>query len=197
MTRPTRMLMTALACVPILLCANACTYERVVSQSGLLVGLDGAESQIPAKRKSRPLPDFLRTPAEGIRIEEEDGTVILYSKSVRQLMAHITTTVADDEEELFLEQLLAKRTRDEFLERGLDPALAFEELKRRQRDIGRLFYFMPMGEFTPGIDFRSIGPNVFRVRLPSRTHEDLHWIGLDVVFEDYNYRLRWFLPNGS
>jgi hypothetical protein len=175
---------------------SACGYERVVSRSGLLVGLDGAESQIPAKQRANMLPDFLRTPEAGIRVEDEDGTVTLYAKSVRQLMIHLTTAIADGERDLFVEQLLSTRTKDEFYERGLDPGMAFDELVRRQRDVGRLFYFMPMGEYTPGVDFRSIGQNVFRLRLPSKTHEGLYWIGIDVVFEDLNYKLRWFLPNG-
>lgn len=192
----TMRLIILLACVCVIASLSACKYERIVSQSGLLVGLDGAESKIPAKQQSRPLPDFLRTPDEGIRIEEDDGTVTLYSKSVRQLMAHMITTIADGEKDLFIEQLLSTRTKDEFIERGLDPGIAFDELVRRQRDVGRLFYFMPMGEFTPGIDYRTIGPNVFRLKLPSRTREGLYWIGIDVIFEDYNYKLRWFLPNG-
>jgi hypothetical protein len=180
-----------------LCCLEGCTYERVVSQSGLLVGLDGAQSQIPAKREARALPDFLRTPDEGIRVEdEEEGTITLYSKSVRQLMAHITTTIGNDEKDLFVEQLLSKRTKEEFYERGLDPGLAFDELKRRERDVGRLFYFMPMGEYTPGLYLKTIGPNTFRLQLSRVTNESLHWIGIDVVFENKNYRLRWFIPNG-
>lgn len=183
------------ACLFALCTSAGCRYERIVSQSGLLVGLEGAQSGIPPKRESRPLPDFLRTPDEGIRIEEEDGTVTLYSKSVRQLMTHIVTTIGNGEKELFLEQLLSQQTKDEFAERGLDPGLAFDELTKRNRDIGRLFYYMPMGEFTPGVYYETIGRNVFRLRLPRKTHEGLRWIGLDVVFEDYNYRLRWFLPH--
>lgn len=188
-------LLVPIMLVALTLCAG-CRYERIVSKTGLLIGLEGAESQIPAKQQSRPVPDFLRTPAEGIRVEDEDGNVTLYSKSVRQLMTHLTTTIANGERELFLEQLLAERTKDEFIERGLDPGIAFDELTRRQRDLGRLFYFMPMGEYTPGVRYESIGRNVFRVQLPRNTHAGLHWVGVDVVFEDYNYRLRWFIPNG-
>ncbi|MCR9076092.1 MAG: hypothetical protein NXI07_08635 [bacterium] len=188
-------LLTA-ACLIALSPVAGCRYERIVSQSGLLVGLEGAQSGIPPKRESRPLPDFLRTPDEGIRVEDEDGAVTLYSKSVRQLMTHIVTTVGNGERELFLEQLLSQRTKDEFIERGLDPGLAFDELVNRQRDIGRLFYFIPMGEFTPGVYFETIGRNVFRLKLPNKKHAELYWVGIDVVFEDYNYRLRWFLPNG-
>ena len=187
-----RVLLIPLLLLPIL---GGCTYERVVSQSGLLTGLEGAESKIPPKRQARALPDFLRTPNEGIRVEHEDGSVTLYSKSVRQLMAHISTTIANGEQDLFLEQLLCQRTKDEFYERGLDPALAFEELVRRERDIGRLFYYLPMGEYTPGVYLKTIGRNTFRLKLPRANNESLYWLGLDVVFEDSNYKLRWFLPN--
>ena len=189
-----RLVLTAV-CVSVLISLSACRYERVVSQSGLLTGLEGAESSIPAKRRANMLPDFLRTPEQGIRVEDEDGEVTLYSKSVRQLMIHLTTTIANGERELFLDQLLSEKTKREFIDRGLDPGMAFDELVRRQRDVGRLFYFMHMGEYTPGVDYRSIGQNIFRLRLPSTTHEGLHWIGIDVVFEDLNFKLRWFLPN--
>ncbi len=180
----------------LLLTLSGCTYEKIVSQSGLLVGLQGAESQIPAKRRGKAAPDVLRTPDQGIRIEnEEDGTVTLYAKSVRQLMIHITTTLDKDEKDLFVQQVLSQRTKDEFHERGLDPGLAFDELKKHERDIGRLFYFMQMGEYTPGLFLQTISRNTFRLKLPRTTHESLYWIGLDVVFEQGNYRLRWFIPN--
>ncbi len=96
---------------------------------------------------------------------------------------------------MFIEQLLCERTKDEFYERGLDPGLAFDELVRRERDIGRLFYYMPMGEYTPGLHLTTIGRNTFRLKLPRANNESLYWLGIDVVFEKSNYRLRWFLPN--
>lgn len=192
---PTRLthLLLLLMSTPFLL--GGCRYERVVSQSGLLTGLDGAQSGLPAKRQARALPDFLRTPDEGIRVEHEDGTITLYSKSVRQLMAHISTTVSNAEKELFLDFLLSDRTKEEFYERGLDPGLAFDELVRRERDIGRLFYYMPMGEYTPGLYLKTIGRNTFRLKLPRANNQSLYWLGMDVVFEQSNYKLRWFLPN--
>ena len=174
---------------------SGCTYERVVSHSGLLTGLDGAESQLPSKQQARALPDFLRTPDDGIRVEDEDGNITLYSKSVRQLMAHISTTISNGEKELFLEQVLCEQTKEEFYQRGLDPGLAFDELVKRERDIGRMFYYMPMGEYTPGLYLKTIGRNTFRLKLPRANNESLYWLGLDVVFESSNYKLRWFLPN--
>ncbi len=191
----TKAILLTLLIAPAMAMLPGCQYERIVSQSGLLTGLDGAQSQLPAKRQGRALPDFLRTPDEGIRVEAEDGTITLYSKSVRQLMAHISTTIANGERDLFVEQVLSERTKDEFYERGLDPGIAFDELVRRERDIGRLFYFMPMGEYTPGLYLKTIGRNTFRLKLARANNESLYWLGLDVVFEQRNYKLRWFLPN--
>jgi hypothetical protein len=50
-----------------------------------------------------------------------------------------------------------------------------------------------MGEYTPGLFLETIGRNVFQLKLPRANNEKLYWIGLDVVFENGNYRLRWFL----
>ena len=183
------------AFIAVLLVIAGCTrYERIISQSSLLSGLDGSESSIPQKQTARELPDFLRTPEEGIRIEDEEGTITLYAKSIRQLMVHLTTTIQNGERELFLEQVLSNITKEEFYERGLDPGMAFDELTKRQRDIFRLFYFMPMGEYTPGLFLNTVGKNTFRLKLSRARNESLYWIGIDSVFENGNYRLRWFVP---
>ncbi len=192
-THPRLLMILGCALLIIALPIGGCRYERVISRTSILSGLDGSESAIPAKRPTQALPDFLRTPDEGIRIEHDDGTITLYSKSVRQLMAHITATIQNDERDLFVEQVLSSITKEEFHERGLDPGLAFDELANRQRDIFRMFYYMPMGEYTPGLFLETIGRNVFRLKLPRANNESLYWIGLDVVFEKGNYRLRWFV----
>ncbi len=173
---------------------SACTYERVISRSSLLGGLDGAQSQIPERQTAQALPDFLRTPDEGIRVEDEDGAITLHMKSIRQLMAQITSTLQNGEKELFVDQVLSTVTKEEFYERGLDPALAFDELLLHYKDIGRLFYFMPMGEYTPGLYLENIGRNMFRLKISRIRNESMYWIGIDAVFEKGNYRLRWFVP---
>lgn len=175
-------------------CMGGCQrYERVISKSSVLSALEDKDSGIPKKRSANAVSDIFRTPKEGIRVENEDGTITLYAKSVRQLMTQITTTIQNGEEELFTEQVLSKVTRDEFLDRGLDPALAFRELTKRQKDIFRLFYFMPMGEYTPGLYLKAVGKNTFRLQLSRARNEKLYWIGIDTVFENGNYRLRWFV----
>ena len=140
------------------------------------------------------MPGFMRTPAEGIRITNDDGSITLYTKSMRQLMAQITTTIQNGERDLFVEQVLSQQTKEEFYERGLDPGIAFDELVSRQRDIFRLYYFMPMGEYTPGMYLEGIGRNTFRLKVSRAANPSLYWIGMDAVFEDTNYRLRWFVP---
>jgi hypothetical protein len=174
-------------------CVGGCRYERIVSRSSLISGLDGSESKIPEKRVGRELPDFLRTPEEGIRVENEDGSVTLYAKSIRQMMAHLTSTIQNGERDLFVEQVLSQVTKDEFYERGFDPATAFDELTRRQRDVFRLFYFMPMGEYTPGLFMQNVGRNMFRLEVSRAVNSSLYWKGVDAVFENGNYRLRWFV----
>ena len=169
-------------------------YERVVSRSSILSGLEGSESTIPQRRSKHAVHEIFSTPTGEIRVEDELGEITLYAKNVRQLMTHITTTIQKEEQDLFIDQVLSQVTKDEFAQRGLDPALAFEELTKRQREIFRLFYFMPMGEYTPGLHLKAVGYNTFRLQLSRARNESLYWIGIDAVFENGNYRLRWFVP---
>ncbi|MEM9374461.1 MAG: hypothetical protein AAGA55_12535, partial [Planctomycetota bacterium] len=97
------------------------------------------------------------------------------------------------EEDLFVSQIFAARTLDEFDTRQVDPALGFQEIVRRQRDVFTLFSAMPFGESTPGLYLEPLGPNTFRVALPRSAWGDLKWVGIDAVFEDSNFKLRWFV----
>lgn len=119
-----------------------------------------------------------------------DGTITLRSPTIRDLMRHMLETVAAEEEELFTEQLLSSVTRREFLERGYDPAEAFREVERRQKDLRALLRAMPIGEFTPGLMMQPKGHNTFRLGV--KGDPDLNWSFVDVVFENGNYTLRWF-----
>lgn len=173
---------------------SGCVEERVVSRKGLLSSLPGAQTQIPDDRAT-VRPDVLRPPTSGIREVRQDDTVVLHAKSVQHLMSHIVSTIQNDEKDLFVEQVLSRQTRDEFRVRGFDPGTAFDEVVRRQRDVFKLFNTMPFGENTPGIYPQTIGRNEFRLQVPRSSRSGLKWYGFDVVFEDGNYRLRWFLGN--
>jgi hypothetical protein len=179
-----------------LLCG--CRYEKVISQRNILSGIQGAESQIPHKQRPNTKPAAVfAVPEGGIRQEDEDGNITLYTKSFGHLMTHIAMVLENDEKELFIEQVLSQVTKDEFVERDLDPGLAFDELKARQREVFRLFHFMPMGEYTPGMVVQPVGRQTFRLALDGGSNRELRWIGIDAVFERGNYRLRWFVNNNG
>lgn len=168
-----------------------CVEERVVARRGLLSGLPGAQSSVPDARRGsgtasgQPLE-------QRIRIEHEDGSITLVANSARDVLIHVIATLKDDEQDLFLEQVLSEQTRQEFLERGHDPVWAFRELKRRERDVRRLYAAMPYGEFTPGLRLETLGRNSFRVKV--RPTRDMSWSFIDVVVEHGRWRLRWFGP---
>lgn len=123
------------------------------------------------------------------RVVAEDGTVTLNSPTISDLMRHILETVVNEEEDLFTDQLLSTITRREFIERGLDPAEAYRELVRREKDLRALFRAIPIGEFTPGVLLRNVGPNIFRLGI--KGDPDLRWSFIDVVLEKGQYKLRW------
>lgn len=183
--------MTRLVLLLVCVLAGCKPYERVVSYDPPLAHLPGAQTQTPARAK--PNPAVAGAPAGGrIVIEHEDGTVTLVSRNALQMLTHIRRLVAQDEEELFTQQILSERTKREFLERGFDPAEAFKEIKRREDDLLALLARMPMGEFTPGLYLETLGPNTFRLALYGKAAQDLNWTSVDIVIENGVWRLRWF-----
>jgi hypothetical protein len=109
-------------------------------------------------------------------------------------MRHIQRTLALDEREVFVEQVLSEPTRQEYHDRGLDPAQAFDTLRRHKRYIDELFRRMPMGERTPGVILSGLGDNIFRVKLTGAAARGLQWTYFDMRLEQGNYRLMWFGP---
>lgn len=187
-----RYLMLALA-LAAALTPCACTYEREIRRNSVLSKLKEAQQGRLQPVEPRAVHPVFALPEGKIRVEDEEGNITLYAKSVRHLMDHIISTIENDERDLFVEQVLSKLTREEFTERGLDPGLAYDELKARRRDVYRVFHFMPFGEGTPGLYLEPIGQNIFRLSVSRSGHRDLYWIGIDIVFERGNYKLRWFV----
>lgn len=176
---------------------QACTYRREVSRSGMIRDLADAQNGSLSKKRPKPgaaqLNPVFAVPNEGIRVEDDDGNITLYTKRITHLMTHIMKTIENDEPELFVEQVLSERTIREFEERGLEPALAHEELTRRRKDIYKLFAAMPMGEATPGMYLKPLDKNLFRLEVPKARRAKLNWIGIDASFEQGNFKLRWFV----
>jgi hypothetical protein len=150
----------------------------------MLSGLPGTESGgALVSERPRGYRDPSQIDGGKITIEREDGSKVLVARSARHLMAHVYTTLKEEEKELFTEQVLCEATRAEFRARGLDPGEAYEELKRREADVVALFGRMPMGEYTPGVLMRQLGDGIYRVALAPKAAEGLAWCGFDMVWE--------------
>jgi len=174
--------------------AGCQTETRVVDRrGGMLATLPGATGGGASPRGSaRADEPNVGLPGGAPRTELSDGTVLLSARTGRQLMGHIVTTLRNNERELFVEQVLSARTKQEFYDRGLDPELAFDELQHRQRWMNQLFARMPQGEFTPGVLLHRQGDRVYRMTVTGMATQDLRWTHMDMVMEDGSWRLRWF-----
>jgi len=177
-----------------LLALAACAREeRVVGQRSLLGGLPGAETRVTPLGPRGQTADPAALDESTLEVVQPDGSKRLVSKSGRHVMVHIWNTLQDGDAETFLRQVLSRRTRNEYLDRGLDPAQAFDRIRARRADIQRLFARMPMGERTPGVVYEQLGGRMFRFMLTGTAAKGLSWVGIDMVYEEGNYRLVWFV----
>lgn len=184
-----RLVATAILAVCLLGCER---YEKVVYYNPPMGRLPGAQTGMQPVTRASNSGGAAQTGDGEIVIENEDGTVTLVSQNALQMLSHIRRLLAENDEALFTEQILSARTRNEFTERGYDPAEAFKELKRREKDVMKLLARMPMGEFTPGLYLEQIGQGTFRLALYGRAGEGLEWTFVDIVVERGVWRLRWF-----
>jgi hypothetical protein len=185
----------AIACVSLLV---GCQQERkVVKWNPMLGNVAGAQSGMPVVRDYGEYSDPTKVPDNKIRVEDEQGKPLLLAKSGRHLMSHIYITLRDDEKELFTQQVLSERTRDEFRANGLDEGEAFDRLKARFEDIRMLFDLMPYAEYTPGVRSTRIDTRVQRVEIKGIAAQGLYWGGFDMVLEKGNWKLRWFVPGSN
>jgi len=188
-TRPARVIILAAAMGALPACEE---QQTVVASKNMLSGLPGAQSAIPPKQaEGQPVVQNQPT-ATQLRTTGPNGRVVLNTSQIRDLMANIYITLQNNERDLFTEQLLSQRTTDEFTARGYEPQLAFDELKRRERDVRALFNRMPQGEFTPGVLRETVGEKVYRIRLTGHAAVGLTWNFMDSSLEAGQYKLRWF-----
>lgn len=122
--------------------------------------------------------------------EDEDGEIAIRARNGAELIRVIIWALAEDQREVFTNQILSDITYNEFIDRGLDPSDAFDMLKQHERDIRALYARMPQAELTPGATFRKIDRNMFRVTPQAK--RDLRWTSMDMVFRRGVWTLRWF-----
>ncbi len=188
--------------------AGGCVEKRVVAVRGNLQSLSGASGgyELGADADRPPSKDFESAlaksdesagrsapgePIEGrpLRRMMPDGSVLLISRSPRHVMIHLFETLRDEEDELLLNQVISNRLREEYEERGKDPAMIVRELRRERQEIVKLMTAMPMAEQTPGALMRTTGRNVFEVTAPGGPALDQKFKRLSVVIEKGSFRL--------
>jgi len=178
------------------LCAAAvvgagCVEERVVGGRVPFADIPGAETNIelPEDRRRGSVVGIDAPQVNPVQVAE-DGEVTYTPRNGGDLLRVILHALANDHREEFAEQVLGEMTRQEYLDRGLDPAGAFDTLKERERDIRALVARMPNGELTPGARIKTVDRNVLRVW--PQAQRGLAWNFMDMEFERGVYRLRWF-----
>ncbi|QOJ01686.1 MAG: hypothetical protein HRU70_14830 [Phycisphaeraceae bacterium] len=178
----------------VLAVGGGCVEERVIYSDPPLAGVPGAVTGAPVVGVSNPR-GVGQVPDDEVVLPNPDGTFTLRQRNFRQLFLNIRWCLDEDRPGEFVRHVLSSRTRDEYLERGLNPADALKTIRARRDDFNRLLASMPGGELTPGLYVKTLGPNTFRLEVTDRSADRLAWNGIDAVFEGGNYRLRWFVPN--
>lgn len=177
-----------------------CVEERVVYNNPFLGRIPGAQSGTPVSAPKGARTDTRFDPKSDpgtLRVEHPDGSITLVAKTGQQLFRHLMTTLREDDPDLFVDEVLSERTRQEYYDRGIDPSQAFVTIKEREADLNKLYRALPMGEFTPGIFAEDLGDRTRRVALYGKEAQGLAWNGFDMVLEKGNWRLRWFVSPGS
>lgn len=172
---------------------SGCTETRVIREHTPLAGLPGAQGGVRVGEKLEGYVDPTATPAGRNFILHEDGRVELLSKTGDHLLKHMSGVLRTGNRELFVEQVLSEQTKQEFIDRRLDPGEAFDRIVEREADFRAMRARMPLGENTPGVVMRKLGSRVYRVETTGLAARDLSWKGFDMVFEKGNWRLRWFV----
>ena len=187
------------AALAALLVMGGCASEsRVVRFRPMLSDLPGAQvgSAIVGPAASAGSRSTLDSNPDYF-IEEEDGTLIAQLPTGAYLVYHLTQAIENDEQEIFTTQLLSSVTIQEFKDRGLEPALAYQEVVRRRKDMIALFRRIPQGEYSPNVHLEMLGRNVGRIRVYGTAARTLAWDGMDMVYERGGWRLRWFTPGSG
>jgi len=185
----------SLAAIFCLLASGCAPETRVVRYKPWFAGLPGAEGNAKAIEPNRQAT-YLDMPEDQIVQEEPDGSVKLHARNGRHLMIHIYNALAEEQRDIFTQQILSSRTKQEFLARGKDPAEAFDMLVAMEDDVIDLFNAMPFAERTPGLFVEHRGDKIQRIRVSGLQAQHMKLVGMDMVMERGEYRLVWFVPSG-
>ena len=188
--------------------AVGCAQERVVRVRGGLYGMPGSETGLgegvavgPARGTTLEsvVDEFyggrsqlsVGEPIEGRpnRRLLEDGSVFLVSRSPGDLIRHLFDTVVDSEWELLYDQLISEETKDNYRQADRDPIDAARFIREHRADFVALLRVLGTGQNSPGVEFRSLGGNVFRMRVLDARDFGQKFERMDVKIEEGRFVL--------
>jgi hypothetical protein len=123
-----------------------------------------------------------------LRTEKEDGEIDLHALVPDHVLMNALECVRNAEYELLYDEMLAKRTKDEYLAAGLDPEKEFVAFCRRnQIEIARTLTRMVAGLPHQEVAMENLGDGITRCRLRPQ------------VAEPFKFKMVWTqrLPNGN
>lgn len=136
-------------------------------------------------------PDPTAGMSETLVIEHPNGTKTLVSANIRQLIYHLMNCLANDELELFYDQLVAADTKQHYRGKGKDGFAFMEFLKQHEEDVAMLVSRMPMAEHTPSVALDQPSRNVFKLRLTGLAKVDINFTVLWAVHDKGTWKLMW------
>ncbi len=193
----------------VMLCCSlvACVEEKVIYNRPMLGSLPNAQTgQVVTAPKGWSAPQFgaglgpQEIGADGKPKSGADTLVIengkqrtMLARTGRELMIHIYRALEKDDRRFFVDQVLSERTRTECYQRGVQPEKLFDGLVEIGDEVVELFNSMPQGEATPGVLMNPIGGGLFRLEVDPRRVRDSRFQGFDMIMENGQWRLKWFV----
>lgn len=170
----------------------ACAQEeRVTQYKPFFTGLSGAKFNTEPVDSTRGYADPTASPDNRTVIENPNGSRVLLCRSVRALMSHLERELDEENSDIIIQQLISKRTLDEYESRGETPKAIIDFLQKHRRDIAMLFARMPMAERSPTVILKQPGDGVWILQLTGAAAEDTKFTKLWVVMERGSWRFYW------
>jgi len=171
---------------------GACAQEeRVTQYKPFFTGLSGAKFNTEPVDSTRGYADPTAAPDNRTVIENPNGSRVLLCRSVRALMSHLERELDEENSEIIIQQLISKRTIDEYEGRGETPKAIIDFLQKHRRDIAMLFARMPMAERSPTVILKQPGDGVWILQLTGAAAEDTKFTKLWVVMERGSWKFYW------
>lgn len=171
--------------------AGCKTEEKVVNYKPFFAGLSGAEFATAPVEKDTGRAAPVASGEATIVIEEPDGSKRLVAYSPRHVMLHVENCLDEQQDELFLRDMVDDQAKEHFRTTGKDPMEFVKRLRKHRKDIAKLFARMPMAENSPTVIIDQPGNRTWVITLTGKPAEGLVWTRLWVRNNMGQFKLLW------